>query len=102
MFPTKNDVILFVCEKSMLSKKQFCVARNEFRRYFVLCPNEDCEFFMCFFQKLDGFFHIIDERQNTCDDVFPTIKKVWVSWKVGMVLNERRNISPSELAQWFF
>ena len=85
-----------------MSKKPFCVVRNEYRRYSVQCRNEECEFFMSFFQKIDGFFYLVDERHHTCDDVFPTIKKVWVAWKVGMVLNERRNISPSELAQWFF
>ena len=83
---------------------QEAVLRDEKRVSAVFCPlsKRGMRVFMCFFQKLYGFFHIVDERQHTCDDVFPTIKKVWVSWKVGMVLNERRNISPSELAQWFF
>ena len=96
------DVVLLVCENSVLGKKPFCVVRNEHRRYAVQCPNEGCSFYMNFFQKLDGCFHAVDERPHTCDDVFPTVKKVSVCWKVKLLLNQRRTVSPSELSDCFF
>ena len=37
-----------------------------------------------------------------CDDVFPTIKKVWVSCKVRMDLNERRIIPLRAHAMCFY
>ena len=57
--------------------------------------------FVNFFQKPDGCFHVIDEMPHTCDDVFPTVKKVWVCWKVKLLLNERRRVIPSELSDCF-
>ena len=101
MFHSKTEVILFVCETSVLGKKHFCVVRNEHRRYALQCPNEECCFYMNFFKKLDGCFHSVDERPHTRDDVFPTVKKVSVCWKVKLLPNQRRTVAPSEHSDWF-
>ena len=94
---TKQDVKLFVCNKSVLLKKPFLISKSELRRVSVVCPEEGCEFAMHFFQRLDGVFILCHVRIHTCDAIRPTIRLVWVIAKAKEILRERPKITVSEL-----
>ena len=94
---TKEDVKLFISEKSVREKNPFTVVKSEHRRFAAVCPNNHCQFKMCFFQRLDGCFHVSDQKPHTCKDVFPTIKRVWVVAKVRDLLRAAPTITASQI-----
>ena len=94
---TKQDVMLFVCNKSVLLKKPFLISESELLRNSILCPQVGCESTMHFYQRLDGVFNLCLVRKHTCDAVRPTIRRVWVITKAKEILRERPKIAVSEL-----
>ena len=94
---SKEDVKIFVAEKSVREKKPFTVVKSEHRRFVAICPNDNCQFRLCFFQRIDGCFHVSEERPHTCKDVFPTIRRVWVVSKVREILLGAPTITASQI-----
>ena len=100
-FSNKADVFLFVCEMSVLLKKPFVVVRSESRRFVVQCVY-GCDFFISFFMQADGTFHIADQRDHSCAELLPIIKKRWVYQKIRVLISERGRLTTSEAKEWFF
>ena len=100
-FLTKADVFLFVCEMSILLKKPFVVVRSESHRFVVQCCY-GCGFFMSFFLQVDGLFHLEEQRDHTCMEMLPTIKKRWMFQKLRALMAERVKLTTSEAKNWFF
>ena len=98
MFPNKRQVKLYVCSKSVEDKKPFAVVKTDPSRYQVRCTQRGCSFKRSFFKQLDGQFHVAEEREHSCDSVFPTVKRLWVCEAARELVQEKGRITPSELS----
>ena len=100
MFCSKDQVVSFVMERSMVEGKPFIVTRSDSRRFVVQCPDIACDFIISFYQSTDGFFRIHFEVDHTCELYVPNIKRKWLAEKVQILLSERRTITPREVVDW--
>ena len=57
---SKDEVKLFVCEKSVSFKKPFVILKSESRRFSVACPEASCSFSLKFYQRADCVFHVVE------------------------------------------
>ena len=46
MFPSKKEVMLFTCSKSVREKKPFVVVKSNSKRFLVSCETKSCDFLM--------------------------------------------------------
>ena len=94
---TKEDVKLFICDKSVREKKPFIVSKSEHRRYTVVCPHDYCTFKMSFYQRIDGVFYITKSWPHTCDSLSPAKRRIWIASKAKEALLEKPSVTPSEM-----
>ena len=57
---------------------------------------------MSFFLQVDGLFHLAEQRDHTCMEMLPTIKKRWMFQKLRALMAERVKLTTSEAKNWFF
>ena len=82
---SKEDVKLFVCDKSVLLKKPIVVVKSEYRRFLVACPEPGCSFSLKFYQRIDGVFTSLNPSPIPAtpsfplSDVFGSSPRVWKS-----------------------
>ena len=57
---------------------------------------------MSFFLQVDGLFHLAEQRDHSCAELLPTIKKRWVFRKLQALMSERVKLTPSVAKNWFF
>ena len=100
MFPTKDDVLIFVCENSVQLKKPFVVSKSESRRIVFKCKQDGCGFTLSFYKRFDSFYHVSSHQDRTCNEIFPVVKTVWVIEKALEFLNEQGKIRTSTFTQW--
>ena len=99
VFPSKKDVRLFVCEKSVSDQKPFCDDKSDSTRLVFKCTKEQCPFKLSFRVIGDGFFQLVEERQHECNSLFPTIKRVWLREKIFDLFQERGRLKAAQLAE---
>ena len=97
MFPSKKDVQLHVCSKSVQEKKPFKVVRSDAERYVVCCPVDSCDFSMCFYKRMAGLFHLIRDVGHTCNSLIPSLKRMWVRNVACDYLKGEKRMTPSQL-----
>ena len=98
-FVSKRDVYLYVCERSVLNKKPFVVVRSDNKRFVVQCCY-GCNFHLSFFRQVDGCFHLVEERDHTCTELFPCIKKVRVCQKTRDLIDKYGKMTVTEVKNW--
>ena len=54
---------------------------------------------MRFFKRVDGLFHLVQEKRHHCNEVLPSVKRLWVRQKAKELLEEERKVSPSSLQE---
>ena len=99
VFPSKKAVHLYVCDKSVTDKKPFSVDKSDSTRLVFKCTKDQCPFKLTFRVIDDGCFPLVEERQHECDSLFPTIKRVWLREKIFDLLEERRKLKATQLAE---
>ena len=94
---SKEDVTLFIYDKSVDEKKPFIVSKSEHRRYTVVCPHDYCTFKVSFYQRIDGVFYITKSWPHTCDSLSPAKRRIWIASKAKEALLEKPSVTPSEV-----
>ena len=78
LFNTKEEAVMFFCEKNIQDKKPHKVTRSTKDRFSASCKVDGCQYNVSVRRRLDGLFHVVSFHKHTCDSLFPTIKASWV------------------------
>ena len=97
--PSKRDVKLFVCQKSVELKKPFSIDKTEPGRFVVSCTQPSCPFKMVFHGNDRGIYVLVEEHAHNCTAALPTIKRLWIR-QMAVEMSAERKVTPTTLKEY--
>ena len=98
---TKQDVLIYVSQKSVQEKRPFKIQKSEPNRFCVVCTVTGCPFYILFKNNIDGWSPIRKSKEHSCVPSLPTVKKEWVKFKIFELFGSKEMPSAKDLLNLF-